>query len=72
MQTVLLSAFSAARKRVCICIRQYLELRATRFKDVNPFPSTAENANSKKDKIDAPKLKYGTKQLRYLDQRQMH
>jgi hypothetical protein len=49
-----------------------LELRAARFKDVNPLPTTAENANAWKDKISALKLKYGTKQLRYLDQRQMY
>jgi hypothetical protein len=49
-----------------------LELRAARFNDVNPLPTTAENANACKDKISALKLKYGTKQLRYLDQRQMY
>jgi hypothetical protein len=49
-----------------------LELRAARFKDVNPLPTTAENANAWKDKISALKLKYRTKQLRYLDQRQMY
>jgi hypothetical protein len=49
-----------------------LELRATRFKDVNPLPTTAENAYAWKDKISALKLKYITKQLRYLYQRQMY
>jgi hypothetical protein len=49
-----------------------LELRAARFMDLNPLPTTAENANAWKDKISALKLKYGTKKLRYLDQRQMY
>jgi hypothetical protein len=49
-----------------------LELRAARFKDVNPLPTTAENINAWKDKNSALKLKYGAKQLRCLNQRQMY